>query len=472
MTFGKVYLIGAGPGAADLISVRGRRALRSAAAVLVDQLLPRNFLAELEIPTADKRVEWLADKSPRWSQSRINRWLTIAARRGSNVARLKGGDPFVFGQAEEETGHLSKLGIPWEVIPGPSSFTAALTAAGFPLTRRHEGRSVSVATARVAGGAISGHLPKSDSLVIMMGVEVLDQIAARLLADGWPADTQTAIVERGTLAWERRVSSPLGRLAEAAADAGVSSPACVIVGSAATPVFASRQRPTVLFTGLDPGNFRTLGNLLHWPALELVANPEAEESLPGVLASLKNREFDWVLFAGKVGVASLFEELDKRKLDSRVLAGASIATIGAGTADRLREHGIRPDIIADNKTQEETLGSLGGLGGKSVLVVEGTHSPRRLHEGLTDHGATVRGLALNRVAPNRQLGRALPDHDVICFVSPSGVRAYYCTYGSAAFQSRVWCLGEDTQRELIGFGIKASVLMAGRFATSAALVSA
>jgi len=472
MTFGKVYLIGAGPGAADLISIRGRRALRSADAVLVDRLLPRNFLAELEIPTADKLVEWLADKSPRWSQSRINRWLTIQARRGRNVARLKGGDPFVFGQAEDETGHLSKLGVPWEVIPGPSSFTAALTAAGFPLTRRREGRSFSAATARVVGGAVSGRFPKTDSLVVMMGVGVLDRIAARLLADGWPADTQTAIVERGTLAWERRVLSPLARLAAAAEDARVSSPASVIVGSAATPIFASRQRPTILFTGLDPSNFRTLGNLLHWPALELAANPEAQDALPGVLFSLKNREFDCVLFAGKVGVMSFFQELDKRKLDSRVLAVASVATIGAGTADRLCEHGIRPDVIAEDRTPEETLASFGGLAGKSVLVVEGTHSPRRLHDGLMDRGATVSSLALNCVVPNRQLGRALPDHDAICFVSPSGVRAYYSAYGSAAFRSEVWCLGEHTERELMGFGIKASALMAGKFAPSSAPVSA
>jgi len=472
MAFGRVYLIGAGSGAADLISIRGRRALRSADAMLVDRLLPRDFLAELGIPTADKLVEWLADKSPRWSQSKINGWLTIQARRGRNVARLKGGDPFVFGQAEEETGHLSKLGVPWEVIPGPSSFTAALTAAGFPLTRRHEGRGFSVSTARVAGGAVSGHFPKSDSLVIMMGVGVLDQIVARLLADGWPADTQTAIIERGTLAWERRVLSPLARLAAAAENAGVSSPACVIVGSAATPIFASRQRPTILFTGLDPSNFRMLGNLLHWPALELAANPEAQDTLPGVLFSLANREFDWVLFAGKVGVISFFQELDKRKLDSRALAVASVATIGAGTADRLCEHGIRPDLIAENRTPEETLGSFGGLAGKSVLVVEGTHSPRRLHDGLMDRGATVSSLALNCVVPNRQLGRALPDHDVICFVSPSGVRAYCDTYGPAVFQNRVWCLGEDTQRELMGFGVEARVLMNGKFATSSALVSA
>ncbi|MFO7903991.1 MAG: uroporphyrinogen-III C-methyltransferase [Pirellulaceae bacterium] len=472
MIHGTVYLIGAGPGAADLITVRGRRVLQSADAVLVDQLVPRGVLSELEIPAGAKQVEWLADKRPRWSQTRINRWLTIQARQGRTVARLKGGDPFVFGRAEEETGHLSKLGIPWQVVPGPSSFTGALTAAGFPLTRRHEGRSFSVVTARVASGAVADHFPKSDSLIIMMGVQVLAQVVARLLADGWPPDTPAAIVERGTLAWERRVLSPLARLAEAGKEAGIAAPACLLVGDAAAPLVAARQRSTILFTGLDPGNFRTLGDLIHWPALELAPHAEAKETLPGVLFSLENRQFDWVLFAGKVGVRSFFEQINKRALDSRLLAGASIATIERGTANRLGEHGIHADVVAENGDAEETLEVLGGLGGRSVLIVAGTHSPRRLRDGLGSRGATVSILSLNRVIPNRRLGRPLPDHDVIYFVSPSGVRAYYSAYRAAAFQRPVWCLGEETRRELMDFGVEASVLVPGESAIADAVVSA
>ncbi|MFW6169395.1 MAG: uroporphyrinogen-III C-methyltransferase [Planctomycetota bacterium] len=472
MTYGTVYLIGAGPGAADLITVRGRRLLQSADAVLVDQLLPRGLLSEIEIPTAAKQVEWLADKRPRWSQTRINRWLTIQARRGRTVARLKGGDPFVFGHAEEETGHLSKLGIPWQAVPGPSSFTAALTAAGFPLTRRHQGRSFSVVTAMVAGGAVADHFPKSDSLIIMMGVRVLTHVVARLLADGWPPDTPTAVVERGTLAWERRILSPLARLAVAGEEAGIAAPACLLIGNVATPLLAARQRSTILFTGLDPANFRTLGDLIHWPALELAPHPKAKEMLPGVLLSLENRQFDWVLFSGKVGVTSFFEQINHRGLDSRLLAGASIATIERGTANRLREHGIRADVVAENGNAEEAFEALGGLSGRSILMVEGTHSPRHLREGLGHRGATVTTLPLNRVVPNRRLGPALPEHDVIYFVSPAGVRAYYSAYRAAAFKRRVWCLGEETRRELMDLGLKASVWVPGESASSDVVVSA
>ena len=237
---GKVYLVGAGPGASDLVSLRGYRALRSADAILIDRLLSKAFLTELGIPWADKVIRWLGDMTPPWSQTRINQWLASQALRGKTVVRLKGGDPFVFGQADEETGACPNGASPGRRSPAPVHAPPALTSAGLPLTRRGRGRSFAVATARVVGGAIQEQFPV-DSLVIMMGVGVLDEIVARLLADGWPADTPAAIVERGTLPWERHVESPLARLPAAAKLAGAGSPACIIVGAAADSVAAPRR---------------------------------------------------------------------------------------------------------------------------------------------------------------------------------------------------------------------------------------
>ena len=472
MTVGKVYLIGAGPGAADLVSLRGYRALRSANAVLIDRLIPRNFLSELGISTTGKEVEWLVDNYPHWSQRRINSWLSVQARQGKVVARLKGGDPFVFGQAEEETGSLSELGVPWEVIPGPSSFTAVLTAAGYPLTRRHRGRSFSVVTARLAGGRIDESFPKSDSLVIMMSVGALDQVAARLLADGWPANTQTTMIERGTLTWERRVSSPLNRLADAAKNAAVSSPACLIVGSAAAPLSAARQCPTILFTGLDPTNFRTLGNLIHWPALEVVPNRQSRHLLRQTFPSIRENRFDWIVFVDKQGTVSFFEELERRELDARALAGVNIAAAGETTAGRLGEHGIRPDLMLEANSMESTHGLGRQFAGKSCLMIEGTHLSQRLHGLLIDCNAQVNHLIFNQVIRNRQLGRTLPEHDVIYFVSPSGVRSYFSQYGHAAFQKEVWCLGDGIQSILAEYGIKARIMVTDHRAESSVLVSA
>lgn len=457
MANGKIFLIGAGPGAADLITLRGHRALQSADAILIDRLIPKSMLDELGISTADKQIEWLADQVPRWPQSKINAWIAGQSLRGKKVARLKGGDPFVFGQAESEVGHFVKLGLPWEVIPGASSFTAVLTAAGFPLTRRHQGRSFSVATAKLAGGSVATHFPKSDSLVVMMGVDALEQTVTQLFTDGWSTNTPCAIIERGTMTWERRVSSRLDRLATDAKNANVSSPACIVIGSAATPVYDSRSCPTILFTGLDPTNFRTLGNLIHWPALEIIPNAIEQDLLPSILFSLHHREFKLIIFAGKAGVTSFFRELDRHHLDSRLFSGTKIFAIGTETAGRLREHGVRADVVVESKEVSQTLGVLNGFRDESALVVEGTHGLRCLYEGLMDYNINVSTLALNQIIPNRQLGQALPPHDAIFFVSPSGVRAYHDVYGTSAFQKQVWCLGKETQDEAMKHNAQASI---------------
>lgn len=246
-TAGKVYIVGAGPGAPDLISVRGYRALRSADAVLIDRLLSPTFLDQLDIPCGEKTVQWLGDHRPRWSQSQINEWLVLHARAGRAVVRLKGGDPFVFGRGDAEIGHLDERGIAWEVVPGCTSATAVLTAAGFPLTRHGLGRSFAVATARVDGGGLAEALPRADSLVLLMGVDVLDRVVHRLLADGWPPETPAAVIERGTLPGERSVTGPLSGLASLAAQAGVASPALIVVGHAARRIAAfDARRPTPL----------------------------------------------------------------------------------------------------------------------------------------------------------------------------------------------------------------------------------
>ncbi len=249
---GKVYIVGAGPGAPDLISVRGCRALRTADVVLIDRLLAPTFLDQLDIPSAEKTVEWLGDHRPPWSQARINERLVHHARSGRTVVRLKGGDPFVFGRGDAEIEHLDAQGIAWEVIPGCTSATAVLTAAGFPLTRHGRGRSFAVATARLVGGGLPDAFPHADSLVILMGVGVLDQCVQRLLADGWAPETPAAVIERGTLPGERRVTGALSAIHSLAARAGVASPALIVIGEAARQIAAFDGGRTIPLTGHRP----------------------------------------------------------------------------------------------------------------------------------------------------------------------------------------------------------------------------
>jgi uroporphyrin-III C-methyltransferase / precorrin-2 dehydrogenase / sirohydrochlorin ferrochelatase len=455
---GKVLIVGAGPGAADLISLRGYHALSSADAILVDRLVPDTFLEDLGIPSSGKLIERLGAEEPHWTQGEINRWLATAAEAGRTVVRLKCGDPFIFGRGDSEIESLADCGIAWEVIPGASAATAVLSSAGLPLTRHGQRRSFAVTTARVEGGGIVESFPRADSLVILMGVTILDQVTARLAADGWPPETPALIVERGTLAWERHISGPIGQLAELARAAGVKSPALVVVGEAARTIATISCRPTILFTGLDPAAFRTLGNVLHWPAQAIVPHPEGQRRLPHALVLLDRGTVDWILFTDKLAVRSFWTALAEGRRDARVLCGVKIAALGPETARRLEQHRLWADAVLTEEDIRNAAPLLGELSDRGVFVVQGSHAPRGLRRQLEAAGATVNHLVLNQLVQHPELGRPLPAHDVIYFVSPAGVRAYAETYGRDAFQRKVWCLGEATRRALAEQGVPATVV--------------
>jgi len=272
---GKVFLIGAGPGSPDLITVRGLRSLRQADLVILDKLLPPTFLETfgLQVETL-----WLGDGAERKPQSEIDAMMVAAALNGRTVARLKCGDPFVFGRGAEEVDALRSHGIPWEVIPGLSAGLAAPSNAGMALTDRRHSRSFTAVTARQAGGALNPDTPQADSLVVFMGVAMLGEIAERLIVSGRPPDTPAAVIERATLPWERRVQGTLATIAELAKADGVQAPALLLVGPVA---HKTEKRCTLLYTGLDPSNFRSLGDLIHWPALRVVPDSAVGRPLAG-----------------------------------------------------------------------------------------------------------------------------------------------------------------------------------------------
>jgi uroporphyrinogen III methyltransferase/synthase len=444
---GKVYLIGAGPGAPDLLTLRAFRALREADVIISDDLLPEDFLADSGIPLAGKEIIRLP-KHHDAEQSAINELLVRLSRQGRVVARLKNGDPFIFGRGSEEAGFLAECGVPFEVIPGLSAGVAGPVGADLPLTRRGDGRSVAFATAVEAGGGGVAEFPRADSLVIFMAVGRLEGVAARLQEQGWPSDTPCILIERAGMPWEREAGGPLAGIAACARDVGIASPALLVVGRAAAVRVGGKDRPTVLFTGLDPANYRALGRILHWPAL--VIEPEADgiARAPGLIAELRAGRFQDVIFTSRIGVGAFFSVLAEAGGDARALAGCRVIAAGGGTAQRLRDFGLRADAAGEPGGSAGILAAMKDPQGRRALLVQGTHAPRGLEERLRAGGAEVARLALHRVAPNPALGRPLPEHDAILFMSPSGAKAYSDVYGPAAFRREVWCIGHVTASAL------------------------
>jgi uroporphyrin-III C-methyltransferase/precorrin-2 dehydrogenase/sirohydrochlorin ferrochelatase len=229
---GRVALVGGGPGADDLITVRGRSLLAAADVVVADRLGPRGLLATLAADVEVVDVGKTAGNHP-VGQDRINELLVEHALAGRNVVRLKGGDPFVLGRGGEEALHCAAHGVPVEVVPGVTSAVSVPAAAGIPVTHRGITASFVVASAHEGSEVMTAALkdaPADATLVLLMGVSRLADTAAGLVRAGRPADTPVALVESGWTAAQRTTVTTLARAAQDAEAAGVRPPAIVVVG--------------------------------------------------------------------------------------------------------------------------------------------------------------------------------------------------------------------------------------------------
>lgn len=231
---GKVFLVGAGPGAADLLTLKAARLIAEAEVVVYDQLVGEDVLALVR--DGVRRV--YAGKQAgnhALPQREINRLLVSLAREGLSVVRLKGGDPYIFGRGGEEAEELAAAGIPFEVVPGVTAAAGVAAYAGIPLTHRDHAQCCVFATGHLRDGSVSldweALARPRQTVVIYMGLSGLADICRQLVAHGLPASTPAAVVERGTSDRQREVYADLGTLPAAVEAAGLSSPALIVVGS-------------------------------------------------------------------------------------------------------------------------------------------------------------------------------------------------------------------------------------------------
>ena len=233
---GRVVLVGGGPGAPDLLTIRGRRALSEADVVVTDRLGPTALLDEL--PASVEVVD--VGKTPGHhavTQDEINRIIVEHAARGRTVVRLKGGDPFLFGRGGEEVLACRLHGIPVEVVPGVSSALSAPASAGIPLTHRGvaAGAHLTHGHGTLTAEAVACVVDRTATLVVLMGIGLLARHVDHLLASGADPATPVAIVEDGTLRTQRTTYAPLSGIVDAATAARVRAPAVIVIGDVAQP---------------------------------------------------------------------------------------------------------------------------------------------------------------------------------------------------------------------------------------------
>lgn len=357
---GRVYLVGAGCGPADWITLRGYQLLKTCGAVVYDDLIAPELLDAVP-PQAQKL--YMGKRLGRHSapQEDISQKLVELAGAGCTVVRLKGGDPFVFGRGGEEIQALLRAGIPFEVVPGISSAIAIPGQAGIPVTHRGLSRSFHVITAHTKDGT-SDQLDRlagaEGTLVILMGLSQLPAIVQRLMAAGRAPDTPAAVVSGGCAPHPAAVRAPLEQLPEAAKRAGVQPPAVIVVGeTAALDLSPTIPRPLdgvrVALTGTP-----AIQDRLRRPLLDLGARPfslmttqvvEQETNFDwGLLAQGPN----WVVLTSQNGVECFFRTLDRANVDLRTLASCRFAVIGPATGAALRRRGISADLCPEVHTTQ------------------------------------------------------------------------------------------------------------------------
>ena len=474
MSNGKVYLVGAGPGDARLLTLRAADLIATADLVALDALVSKDIAARIpkttEIVYVGKRAS--AHALP---QDQINRLLIDEAKKGRRVVRLKGGDPFVFGRGGEEAEEIVAAGVPVEIVPGISSSIAGPAYAGIPVTHRSYATSVTLVTGHEAdestGIKWSALAQLDGTIVFMMGFANLPVIAQKLTENGMSADRPVAVISNGTRAEQRTVAGTLRNIEARVKEANLPTPALIVVGEVVKlhdvinwfetkPLFGKRvivtrareQASQLLELFADSG-----ASVLQFPTIE-IAPPQSWSSLDAAI----DAKYDLLVFSSIHGVRNFFERLFAKKKDARTLP--RIAAVGDTTAAELRAHGVIPDLVPEKFQSIALLPLLAqDQRGTRTAVIRAEEGADELIEELRRRGGTVDlAIAYRTVAVESDLAElrdliARNAIDVVTFTSGSTVEHFFSRLtaeerGKVFEQAMIASIGPVTSEAIRRYG--------------------
>lgn len=476
MATGICYLIGVGPGDPRLLTIRAQQILMCADVVVYDYLCNPRILRWAR-PDAEKILAGKRSRDPVLTQEETNAILVDRARRGLTVARLKGGDPCVFGRGGEEAEQLAKEGLRFEIVPGITSAIAAPAYAGMPVTHRDHCSAFIVATGHIdpRKSAVTLDYPLlarfQGTRIILMGVGKLREIFSNLIAAGAVPETPAAVVQWGTLCRQRSVSGSLADLADIAERAGFGPPGVIVVGGVASlrdglqwferrPLFGQRVVITRPAAEAEPlaWTLEDLGaDIIEVPLIRIAptSDPAALEA-----AARRAREFDWIAFASANAARAFFGAMFRAKLDIRELAGARLAAVGEETAMALRSLHLRPDLVPAKFTGEALAAAFREIDmtGKRVLLPRGNLGRPTLEQSLSRGGALVEVVEAYRTEAETGDpfgGRerlAEEGADWVTFASPSAAEQWFAQGIACPGAWKVASIGPATSARLRALG--------------------
>jgi len=482
MPNGKVYLVGAGPGDAELITLKGYQLICQADVILYDQLIPPELLP-LAKPTAELIPVGKHAGKHTLPQEKINELLIEKAKENKIVVRLKGGDPFLFGRGGEEAEAFAEAKINFEVVPGVTSALAAPSYAGIPPTHRDFTSNVAIVTGHrrdklapaKAGEEIE--IPKAGTIIFLMGVANIQKIVDSLLKAGWSNKTKIAAIENGTFYNQRVITGTLENFVQIAQNANLKPPAVFIVGKVVSlhqKLNWLSSKPKVLVLGTHPEKYKHLGTIVHRPIVKCIALDNYSH-LEKVIKQLQS--FDWLIFTSPNGVRFFFEQLRLSGLDARALHKTKVAAIGKTTAAELSARGISADLVPAGRRPAEDNESSAGLLEKfskyhghpgrgitgwkpviRVLIPRAEVASSELPEGLTQLGAAVEVVPVYKTIEIEPAEVDFDYIDIILFTSGSVVRAFVNKFGKVPSSIKAYCLGLPTLAEAKKYGIDAELM--------------
>ncbi len=475
-TPGPVWLVAAGPGDAELLSLRATEALAAADVVVTDSQV--STLAERCAPGA--QIEPAVDSNglPITRAARAKK-VAAAARKGQSVVRLLSGDPSLDGALAEEGEALSKAEIRFDVIPGTSTLSGVATYAGIPLVTKKATRVVVFTDPMDVAGA-----DPAMTLVYTNGADEAGDIAGRLLAEGFEADTPLAIIRSGSTVEQRTLVSTLGEVGKAAKAAKLAGAGVVIIGSAVAtrpaldwfetkPLFGwrvlvprTKEQAGAVSAQLAPHG--AVGEEVPTISVEPPRTPQQmEKAIQGIV----DGTYSWVVFTSANAVKAIRERFAARGLDARDLAGVKLAAVGDKTAQALKDMGVTPNLVPSEEQSSAGLvaawhaydADIDG-GNNRVFLPRADIATETLVEGLTELGWAPDDITAYRTvraspppAPVREAIKT-GGFDAVLFTSSSTVRNLVGIAGKPHATTVVACIGPATAKTAEEHGLRVDVL--------------
>ncbi|PIQ89563.1 MAG: uroporphyrinogen-III C-methyltransferase [Candidatus Omnitrophica bacterium CG11_big_fil_rev_8_21_14_0_20_42_13] len=475
-----VYLTGAGPGDAKLITVKALELIKRADCVIYDYLANPDLL---KFAGEKCKVIYVGKKGSAHTlpQAKINRLLVSSAKKYKTVVRLKGGDPFIFGRGAEEAVFLKKHKINFEIVPGVTSAIAVPAYAGIPLTARAHNSSVGFITGHEDPGKEKSNIDWQalarglGTLVFLMGVGNLASITKKLITAGKDKSTPVAVIRWGTTTEQKTIVGNLGNIAGLVKKNKIKPPAITVVGEVVglrkelswfekkpllgkrVVVTRARHQASILSEKLGE-----LGaDVVESPAINIVslkADGAVEKALLG-------EKYDWVFFTSQNGVYEFAEILDRIKKDTRLLSQVKICAIGSETAKSLNKIGIKPDYVPNRFYAEEIIKHFESARFRNLraLILRAKKARDVLPQGLRDAGMLVKIIDLYDTCIDEEakslVKKAFGEKvDWVTFTSSSTVENFIKLLGNdyrkKLIKVKLASIGPITSQALRRFGLK------------------